>query len=33
MAEDNKYPLEPPYDDELIFIDTTTVRVLLLSFS
>jgi len=33
MAEDNKYPLEPPYDDELTFIDTTVVRVFLISFS
>lgn len=33
MAEDNKYPLEPPYDDELTFIDTTVVRVLSFWFS
>lgn len=25
--EDNKYPLEPPYEDEVVFYESTTVRV------
>jgi hypothetical protein len=25
--DENKYPLEPPYDDELVFGENATVRV------
>jgi hypothetical protein len=30
MADDNKYPLEPPYDDELVFSEAAVVRVMVL---